>query len=375
MKDNILNPLLVGFSNLIASLLGIIFWIILANMVDVKSYGEVNYHISIATLGSIISLFGLNITSITYIPKGNELIFREASYLVSITSAIAAILIILILNSFATALLLVAMSSYIMTVDESLANRRYKRYSLLTILNKGLQIILSLLLYYAIGINGIIIGHAIPSLIIGYKLYRSIKPSIGELRSKLMFTLHAYSLSLSQTISLYIDKLLIAPIFGFAILGLYQLGFQFLIFLSILPTTLLQYLLPQEAKGIKLRSLERASFILSIILAVVSYLTLPYIIESLFPNYMDGLEAFRIMIFGIIPLTANSLINASLLADEKGKFVLIGAVIYMTSFILSILTLGSALGIIGLALSMVSSLSLQAVTLYTIKRIYRNMLC
>jgi hypothetical protein len=79
---------------------------------------------------------------------------------------------------------------------------------------------------------------------------------------------------------MYFDKLVIAPIAGFVILGLYQFGYQFLMFLSVIPASLYQYLLSQEASGMDRPTVKKLGLMISIVLAIFPYF--------LFPTSLDG---------------------------------------------------------------------------------------
>jgi O-antigen/teichoic acid export membrane protein len=170
-------------------------------------------------------------------------------------------------------------------------------------------------------------------------------------------------MSLSQSAVTFADKLIIGPIFGFAILGVYQFGFQFLIFLSVIPTSLLQYLIPQEASGIQKKGIRKLGMTLALAMAGIFFFIGPPIIVSLFPKYTEAVPIAQIMAFGIIPLTVNALINSRLLGTENTKPILIGSIVYTLSLVFALLYLGTAFGIVGLAFASVMSLSLQSATL------------
>jgi O-antigen/teichoic acid export membrane protein len=168
---------------------------------------------------------------------------------------------------------------------------------------------------------------------------------------------------------MYFDKLIIAPISGFAILGLYQFSFQFLMFLSVVPASLFQYLLPQEASGIDRKGVRKIGLIVSISLAFLTYLSIPYIIRWFFPNFMEATTSAQIMVFGIIPLTLNSILNSRLLGREKSTPVLIGSAAYIASLLCMLVMLKDVLGLTGFAFSVVISLSLQSLTIWLVQKL------
>ncbi|RMF30490.1 MAG: hypothetical protein D6752_03970, partial [Candidatus Nitrosothermus koennekii] len=166
---------------------------------------------------------------------------------------------------------------------------------------------------------------------------------------------------------LYIDKLVIAPLFGFAILGLYQFAFQLLIFLSMIPMSLIQYLLPQEASSIDRKNIKLFGIVLSAILSLLLFFIFPLVIEIYFKAYEDAIDAARIMAFGIIPMTLNAILNAEFLGRERSFITMIGSLTYIISLILLFLLLGNLLGLIGLAISTLSAIILQTIVLLFFK--------
>jgi O-antigen/teichoic acid export membrane protein len=375
LAKDMFEPLLLGSSNMIASVIGALFWLVLAAILTATSYGELNYYIAAATLASSLSLAGVNFTIMAYLPKGFEKIVGQANVLVLVLSSISSIILVTIINNIPVALLVLASSSFAMTAAEFLGRKNYKQHSILMIVNRAAQVILSLGLYYLFGINGIILGYALPPLALSYPFFRSLKSasfSFDELKRRMTFSLHSYSVSLSQAIATNADKLLIAPIFGFEILGLYQLGFQFLMFLTVIPASLYQYLLPQEASGIERKGVKTFGLVLSILLAIALFFMLPVIIERFFPKYTEATTVAQLMILGVIPLTMTSLINAQLLGKEKSKLVVIGSAAYISSLIILLYMLGSRFGLLGLGMAVIISSSIQFAVLWIIINIRRK---
>jgi O-antigen/teichoic acid export membrane protein len=367
---HIIEPSLVGAGNLLGSTIGAAFWLLLASILDASSYGEVNYQLALASILATASMMGFNNTVMTYVAKGNEMLLKQASFFILLLASILSLLLAL-LNQIPAAILLIGIVAFTFTIAEILGRKRYRNYALVVIANRGLQFGLSFSLYYLIGIEGIIIGYSLSSIILGYRLFLINKSSLSlsEIKPKMRFTMHAFSLSLSQSVSLYFDKLIIGPISGFAILGLYQLGFQFLMFLAVIPASLFQYLLPQEASGTERKVVKKLGVIVSISLAVVSYFTLPYVIQSFFPNYIEAIPSAQIMVFGVIPLTLNSIMNSRLLGRENSVPVLIGSAVYITSLVCMLVILKDVLGLIGFGLAVLVSLSLQSLTLWLVQRL------
>jgi O-antigen/teichoic acid export membrane protein len=371
-----IDPTLMGLGNLIGNIISGAFWLIIASILDVSDYGYINYQLALASIVATGALLGLNNTIVTFLSKGNELLLRQSSFLVLVlTSTIAVVLALF--NQVGVAILLLGINAYSITIAEAVGRKHYKKYALVVVANRVLQLVLSIALYYVIGPQGIIIGYAGASLILGYRLFFLVKETAGtttsllstsEVRPKMRFTMHAFSLSLSQILSMYFDKLVIAPIAGFAILGLYQFGYQFLMFLSVIPASLYQYLLSQEASGMDRPTVKKIGLMISIVLAIFSYFFIPYFIRWFFPQYSDAITSAQIMVFGIIPITLNSIMNSRLLGRENTRPVLLGSAIYIASLVSLLLMLKDNFGLVGLALSPVIAQSLQSLTIWLASR-------
>ncbi|MGQ9513824.1 MAG: oligosaccharide flippase family protein [Thermoproteota archaeon] len=65
--------------NVGSALLGALFWLILASVLKVSEYGEVNYYMAFAAIPAAIGFLGLNTTVTTYLAKGEEAVVYEAN--------------------------------------------------------------------------------------------------------------------------------------------------------------------------------------------------------------------------------------------------------------------------------------------------------
>jgi O-antigen/teichoic acid export membrane protein len=361
----------VTAGNTIASLAGALFWLFLASILLVEDYGRLNYHLSLAYFLSVLSLLGLNTTVTTFLAKGNESLKYQANLLVLISNCFVVFSLLFLIKEISTVLLLIGISFYTMSWAEILGRKDYKKYSLVLILQRSLQILLSLFLYFIIGLDGLIIGYALSVLLLSYNFFKSFKGfklTFKELRQKSSFIMHSYSQTISITLTTYLDKLLVAPLFGFGILGLYQISFQFLLFLSIIPLSLFQFLLPREASQKK----DRKYTILGLIVAAISstsfFIAIPTIIKTFFPHFIESILASQIMIFSVIPMTANSILISKSFGREKSKPILIAAGIYIFILLVLIVALGNILGLIGLAFSVVISSTAQTIALFFLSK-------
>ncbi len=71
------------------------------------------------------------------------------------------------------------------------------------------------------------------------------------------------------------DKLIIAPIFGFTILGNYALGMQFYMMFLIIPSIIFQYIVPQDASGNPSIVLKKITVLISVGITVLGIIFHP----------------------------------------------------------------------------------------------------
>lgn len=361
----------VAMGNFGAGILGAIFWFMFASLLPVGMYGQLNYYLAIASLLSALSLFGLNTTVITYLSKGSLRIVKQAASLALISTISVSILAAILLSYVHISFLIIGVTFFAMSLAEMLGNRNYSNYSFTFVSERVLQILIPLILYYLIGFDGILIGYAIAVFIMSYRYLRNLRHielHFEEIRSRIRFVLHSYSLGIAQSLTINLDKLIIAPVFGFATLGYYQLAFQFFMFLAIIPATFFQYLLPEESRGMPSRNLSTLALISSATAALLFVYFSPAIITTFFPNFLESITATQIMSFGIMPMTLTSIMNSRLLGREQTKPVFIGAIVYVSTQALLIFLLGTILGLVGLAFSVLIALTTQAAAVWLMSR-------
>ena len=341
------------------------FWLLLALIQNADEYGKTNYEISIASLAASAALLGLNTTVTTYVAKGSTKINVQANQLILISSGIAAMIVAFF--NWILGFFVIGMAFWMMSTYELLGRKMYKQYALVNIGARASQLFVSILLYYFLGITGIAIGFIISFLIFSQRYFISTKEfsrDFSEVKNKIKFSLNIYSFNMSNAFLLYFDKLIIAPLFGYAVLGYYQLGFQFLLFLGMIPISFYQYLIPEESSGLKKSRVRFLGLLVSIGLTAILFLSSPWILQYLFPHYMASLDSMRIMSIGIIPMMIVWTLNSKFLNVGDTKYVLFGSAIYLTIQIGLIFYLGSTMNVIGLALAVVLALIAQASFLF-----------
>jgi len=362
----------VAGGNLLATIMGGIFWLFLATLLTKEGYGQLNYFLSIAFIFGTLATLGQSITVTTFLAKGKEEARLQANSLVLLSNCVVFILLLIFINNLAVVILLIGISFFAVARAEHLGRRNYKRYSYIVIGQRLLNIPLSILLYFVMGIDGIIIGYGISTILFSYNYFRSLtrfRLRFGFIKKQLRFVMHSFSYDLSRTLVRNIDKLLIVPLFGFEILGLYQIGFQFLYFLAIIPISLFQFMLPQEAARIQMKKVAVKSLATAITFSISFYLLFPLIIPILFPNFVESILASQIMIFGSIPMTISAILYSKFFGQEKSKASLVAVFIHIASLLVLIYYLGTYFELIGLAIAILTALILECASLLIMSKI------
>jgi O-antigen/teichoic acid export membrane protein len=178
-----------------------------------------------------------------------------------------------------------------------------------------------------------------------------------------------YGREFSKILSRSLDKLIILPIFGATVLGNYQLAYQVLMVLTILPSITYQYVLPRQASGQQNKKIVGLTIIASIVLSLMVLLTTPILLPIVFPKYEESLDIIQIMSLAIIPTTISLMYISKFLALEKTRHVIISAVIFLAVQISGIMVLGDIYEIQGLAVATLLAAITEAVYLSVIYRV------
>ena len=228
------------------------------------------------------------------------------------------------------------------------------------------MIILSVSLYHLIGLNGVILGIAIsffPYSFVIYKEFKNSKIDFSLIRNRVKFITNSYANDLTGVFGGYLDKLLIAPMLGFALLGNYQLGIQFMLVFEIIPIIFYQYLLPKDARNESNTNLKKTIILISVVLCVLAIILSPVVIPILFPEFTEAVSVIQILSIAIIPFTATTILTSMFFGNEKTRFVLIGSIILVSVQIPSIIGLAVLYGINGAAIGILLGNTCQAIYL------------
>ena len=183
------------------------------------------------------------------------------------------------------------------------------------------------------------------------------------LKSRIGFIGNNYMIRLADNSKNQIDKLIIAPLLGFALLGNYALAIQLVSVLFIFSSIVFKYTLSEDARGNRNEKLKKISVLFSTIISIVGFFLSPIIIPELFPKYIEVVDAIQIMVFSTIPFSIGSIYKSKILALEKSRFVIIATIGSLITMISAMVILGTVFGIIGLSIAFVLAISVETIIL------------
>ena len=364
----------VGIGNIAGKVIVGIFWFYMATVLGSENYGQVIYLIALGSMGAAISMVGTSNTLIVYNAK--KVPIESALYSIAlILGTIAAIVLYIFSSNIIVSIFVFGYIFYNLGVAQLLGNKLYKKYAIILIIQKILFVSLALLFYSIIGFEGVVLGFALSMLVFSYivlKEFRNTKIDFKILKPRFGFMINNYALTIEKVLNGQVDKLIIAPIFGFALLGNYALSIQFLSIMLIIPSIVFQYTLSQDATGNLSKKIKKVSIGSSIMVACLGIVLSPILIPIIFPDYVEAIQLIQIISFMVIPSSIILAYNSELLGKEKSRFVLIGQGISVSVYLVGLLTLGAIIGINGVAISLVLSSICQAVFYIIIIRHLKN---
>ena len=365
---------LISFGDITGIIISSIFWFYLASVIEPSEYGDIHFFLSMATIGSSIALFGTQDSITVLTAKGHKI--QSGLNVISLgISSITSLCLIIFFQRIDVGIIVIAFVINTLSIGDLLGKKQFFKYSQYNILQKILTLVLGIGFFYAFGPSGIIYALAISYagyLIRIIKTFQEVPINFKLIKEKSSFLSHNYIMYLAGSFGGQLDKIIIVPLLGSAVLGNYSLALQVITVFTIFTTILFKFLLPQESSGIQNKFLIQIVIVISVIVTILGIFLSPLIIPNFFPKYVDAGVAIQIMSLSIIPITISTICTSRLLSKEKSKLVLIGNLIGLIIIILGILTLGSMYGTIGIAMSFVLSTISKATYLGLIVKKYER---
>ena len=343
----------IGTSAIISTGISAIFFLFIASLIGEESYGNLSFLFAIGTIVGNIALLGSSDVLVVYRAK-NIKIQSTIFLIVVIASIVGSITTYFFIESIELSLYILGMVIFTLIIHDTIGIKNFRNYSFYLIAQRILGIGLAIILYFSIGFEGIILGYALgylPFAIFGYKSCKNVPINFQMIKTRKKFIINSYAKSLMKIFATQLDKIIIFPLFGAALLGNYALGFQIFNLMGLLPGIIYLYIVPQESSGNNQPKLKKIAVILSVIISILGYFLSPIILPQLFPQFNESIEIIQIMSFAVIPHTISVMIIANLLANEKIMKVVIGQGIILVILIGGIFILKEEFGIAGAAMS------------------------
>ena len=344
------------------------FWIYMADFMGQEDYGELGYLLSIAGIASTISILGGQWTMSVYTAKGIQI--ESSLYFISIiTSTISAVVLYFLFENVGISVYVVGLVVFNLFIAEILGKKQYKKYSKIFFSQKIILVTLAIILYYILGVEGVLLAYGISYLVFTSRIISTLKNrdfNFELLRKRFKFWMNNYVYELSSTARNQIDILLIGPLFGFALLGNYFLGLQVLSLFLILPLIIFRYTLPEDSSGSSTKQIKIMAIVASIGLALLGIFVAPEIIPLVLPEYTDVIDLIPLLSIAIIPRTTTAMLMSGFLAKENNKYLVLGNVISISVLVLGILYLPQYFDVVGLAIAYVLGVTAQTIYLIVV---------
>ena len=351
------NISILGSSTIVGNGISSVFWIYLASLLGAEKYGELGYLISIATVASTVCLVGGTWSMTVYTAKGVKI--QAPLYIISlISSCISLVIVFVIFDTISIGIYVIGYVIFQLFLGELLGFKLFKRYGKFYILQKIMFVCLALSFNHIIGFEGIIIAYGVSYLAFSFPVFKmltTVKPNFGILKTKFSFIINNYLFDLSGTANSHIDKLIIAPMFGFVLLGNYYLGIQIIGFLGLLPGIVFNYILPQDASGHSTTQVKKILLVSSVGFTLIGIFLIPPLMPIVFPEYTEAVTLLPILSLSVIPIAVQNIFTSKLLGQEKTRHILIGYLISIFVLVFGIIVLGNEFGAEGIAISFVLS--------------------
>ena len=359
------NISVLGSSTIVGNAITSIFWIYLADLLGAEKYGELGYLMAIATIVSNVCLVGGTWSMTVYTAKGMKI--QPPLYIISLISSCTSLVIIFVIfNTISIGIYVIGFVIFQLFLAELLGFKLFKRYGKFYIFQKIAFVCLAFSFNHIMGFEGIIIAYGLSYLIFSFPVFKmltTVKPNFGIFKTKFGFLTNNYLYDLSSVANNQIDKLIIAPMFGFILLGNYYLGLQIIGFLGILPGIVFNYILPQDATGHSTAQVKKITLLFSVGFTLIGIFLIPPLMPIVFPEFTEAVTLLPILSLSVIPMAVQSIFTSKLLGQEKTRYILMGYLISISIFFPGIIILGNEFGAEGIASAFVLSQTASAIFL------------
>lgn len=347
----------IGIADVVGSAISSVFWLYLASIMIAEEYGTIHYYIAIANIAATIALLGSENTLRVYLPK--QVKIQTTLYIIVFaSSAITCLVLFFVYSKIEIIILTLGFVISNLAIADTLGRKQFSVYSKFFILQKIILVIFAILLYYLLGTTGVILGLAVSFAPYVYQIIRGFNDSkicFILIKERLGFFLTSFVHTFTGVARGQVDKLIIAPMLGFELLGNYSFALQVVAILMIFPNVIYKYTVSTDSGGKSTVTVKKATILISAVISVAGAVFSPIAISTFFPKYQLATLAIQVLSFHTIPASIGLMINSKFLGMEKNRIVLIGTVISLSVNIGGVIVLGPFLGIIGTSLAFVLS--------------------
>lgn len=363
-----LNSFYLMLSSLIASATGFIFWIIVARFYSVSDVGIASAIISTIGMISVISLLGLDISLVRFLPDNkyniNELI-NTCFSLVALVSLIVSLTILIISNlehflqiPDVASIILIILA--LITSIQSLQNQgifvglRKNKYSFYQAISSLIRLGVVPILSFA-GSLGIIFAYGISSsfaLVFGLAIMTRINcfphPTINKnlLHTIFHFSLGNYIARIFETLPTYLMPLIIIIILNEEASAYFYIAWQISMILLIISKSVSSSTLAEAIHNPNnIENLLRKSILWALGLLILTIVFLcfagQYVLSMFGSNYAENAyELLIILCFGSLPFSVNTLYaTVCRIRKDVLSVILIYGIIGLSTIVGSIMSL------------------------------------
>ena len=349
--------LAIGSADTVGSGISAIFWFYLASQIGPESFGELQWFIGIGATASAIALFGSqNVITI----HNAKMIKLQSTYnfISLLSSLVLSTIVIIIFPSFYEIDVGIIIFAYVintLAIGNLLGKRLYSTYSKYVLLQKSLTLVLGLPFLYFFGYESILFALSLSYIFYLKRIiqnFKEMKIDFSLIKPRIGFILNNYVMSLVHGFHGQTDKLIVAPLLGFTILGNYSLALQIMTMMMIFSNVLYKYFIPNDAAGVANYRIKVLTILGSVLIAILGITVLPILTPIFFPKFTVVIEIIPYISIFIISNTIALILESSILGKLKSKYIVIGDISSFVFMIVGMITLAPILGITGIAISL-----------------------
>tara|TARA_B110001454_G_scaffold44824_1_gene43841 strand:+ start:10253 stop:11410 length:1158 start_codon:yes stop_codon:yes gene_type:complete len=364
---------LIGSADIVGAAITGFFWLSIASFLEVEEYGQLHYFLGIAGIAYIVTLLGTQQTITVYSAKKINIV-STLFFISLIVVSVIALVVFFIYNKPELSLLIIGYTINDMAIGYLLGKKFYAKYSQYILTQRILVFALGFGFYFIFGVDGILYALALSYIHFVLIMYKGLKDSrinFSSLKTRSGFIVNNYALSLVGGFRGNIDKVIIAPLLGFIVLGNLALALQFYVILMVIPQIVFKFTLSRDASGIPTTKVKLWTFLFAIVTCIITIALSPFVIPLFFEKFVDVVIAIQILSVGAIPATGILFYQSKFLGQEKSKNPLIGLSIQVAITAIGIITLGQMHGMIGITVSYVLASSGNLIYLILANRLMK----